>query len=373
MAQADKIYKSWTELKLLIVSPKSLKLQYHQYTYRYHIFVLEAGVEYSTELWTDTSQVKGVNVTQNNIDLADFVNNYKAGANLGIDLDVNVQNDIVVSDFGSGASVDANISGDVTVDAFKDFYFEVARGNVNGHSNMHSIGERPDVEVHSQGIDVWTGDEYIIPIPDQVDGEQLSIVSTSDDDTDNSGSIGARKIDLHYLDKDGIQYEVEILLNGTTPVDTIATNIRFVQFMHVTEVGSNTVAVGDITIYRKTDSDRVYSKISVGGNMALSNHRMIPAGYTYYLKEWSASATGTKRVAIRLRATAEHGIIRPGVFLFQDTCNLLDSVYVKAFAVPICLPEFSIVKTSLWTSVGGVNAYVSAGFRGVLIENESGV
>lgn len=249
----------------------------------------------------------------------------------------------------------------------KEFYFEVSKGNISNHECFHSLGERQNIEVIVQGVDAWTGDSYQIPLPDQVNGEQMTVVSTSPDDT--SAGSGVRKIDLHYLDKNGDRHEVEIILAGTTPVDTIATDIRFVQHLHAIEVGSNGVAEGDITIYRKTDSSRVYSEIQIGGNMALCNHRMIPNGYTYYIFEWSASATGTKRVAIRLRSTDEHSVVRPGTFLFKDTCNLLDSSYMRRFVIPVEIPALSIVKTSMWVAPGGQGAYVSSSFRGILVKN----
>lgn len=93
MAEKGQIFKTWTEIKTFLIVPKELKLQYHEYQYYYHIFVLEAGEEYFTELWTDTSQVKGINVTQNNIDKTDFEDNYKVGTNQAIEIDVTIEND----------------------------------------------------------------------------------------------------------------------------------------------------------------------------------------------------------------------------------------------------------------------------------------
>lgn len=116
MAQVRQAYKTWTEIKTFLVAPKSLELQYHEFTYYYKIFVLEAGVEYFTEIWKDTSQVKGINVSQNDTDKTDFEGNYKADANQAIEMDVTVENDITVDQFGSGAQIDANVQGDVNAE-----------------------------------------------------------------------------------------------------------------------------------------------------------------------------------------------------------------------------------------------------------------
>jgi hypothetical protein len=76
-----RIYKTWTQIKEFLTS-KNLLLQYHEYDYKYSIFVTEAdGNVYFTELWTDTSKVEGIDVNQNNTDLQDFEDNYKSNAN----------------------------------------------------------------------------------------------------------------------------------------------------------------------------------------------------------------------------------------------------------------------------------------------------
>jgi len=115
MATTREVYKTWTEIKAFLGNPKNLELQYHEFQYKYKIFVLEAGVEYFTELWKDTSKVKGINVSQNDTDLADFEDNYKAEANDAISTDVNVENEVNIGGFGSGASLGVDI-GQVNVE-----------------------------------------------------------------------------------------------------------------------------------------------------------------------------------------------------------------------------------------------------------------
>jgi len=98
MAQIRQVYKTWTQLKIFLETPKFLDLQYHEYTYYYKIFILEAGVEYFTEIWKDTSQVKGIDVTQNNLDKTDFEDDYKPNANQAIEQDVTVENNVTIAD-----------------------------------------------------------------------------------------------------------------------------------------------------------------------------------------------------------------------------------------------------------------------------------
>jgi len=93
---SQRIFKSWTEIKTFVTAPKELDLQYHEFLNYYLIFVVEAGVEYFTEIWKNTSVVEGIDVSQNNLDLTDFEDNYKVNANQAIDENVTVENEISV-------------------------------------------------------------------------------------------------------------------------------------------------------------------------------------------------------------------------------------------------------------------------------------
>jgi len=100
-----RIYKTWTNLKEVFL-PKNLLLQYDEQEYNYTIFATEEGVEYFTELWKDTSKVAGIDVTQNNIDLQDFEDNYKENANQ--------------SPYSTGQTINVNLTGgEVTAEVDK--------------------------------------------------------------------------------------------------------------------------------------------------------------------------------------------------------------------------------------------------------------
>ena len=106
-----KEFKSWTNLKTLITI-KDLPLQYQEFDYYYHIWTDEANITYYTELWKDTSQIKGIDVTQNDLDVTDWEDNYKADAN-----QVYPASDITVSQ-----AIDVNVTGGsvtATVDKLK--------------------------------------------------------------------------------------------------------------------------------------------------------------------------------------------------------------------------------------------------------------
>lgn len=244
---------------------------------------------------------------------------------------------------------------------------------IRKRSSMYAIGERTSVQIVAQGSDVWHGTDTSVTIPPS-GGEQMQLVCANASDT--SDGTGIREVEIHYLDSAGVQQSETLATSGTTVVDTIATDMRFIQDIHASKVGSNGVAVGDIHIQSKNiGGNPRYNMILAGGNMSLTINKMIPAGKTLYITHWDASAGGKQPVTIRLRSTDHHGELFGGngsepVFLFKDTVNLENSSFVRRWVEEewFPIPEFSIVKISIWTSQAGAD--VAAGWTGVLIDNE---
>jgi len=235
----------------------------------------------------------------------------------------------------------------------KDFYYEVAAGNIAGKSIMSAMGERETMGVTTAGEDVWRGNNLTpaptshtsIPVPAAA-GEQMTVVSESTDDVMTTGD-GAWSVEIHYLDAAGAEQVETVDLNGQTPVNTDAIDIRFVNDFHVNAVGSDGVAAGHIKIYKTGTVGLVYNMIALGGNKSLVPNRMVPAGKKLILKGWDCSEAKDKRVAFRIRATSIHGTLLTGIFLFKD------STYIKntssgELTLNESVPALAIVKVSAW-------------------------
>jgi len=246
---------------------------------------------------------------------------------------------------------------------------EIARGTIDGMSEFLGFGERDNIQITVQGEDVWRGTSVAQPWPNQLGGEQMMVVSSSFDDRLNG--TGIQKIEIDYLDAIGNEQYETVNMNGTAFVRTIGTNIRFVNAIHATQVGSGTVASNDISICANGTLTTVYNMISIGGNMSLSTQRMIPYGKTFYLHEWAASciAPNTSTITrLRLRATEAHGTRVNGVFLFTDTAHLNNSSYNKHFSIPKKISQLSVVKVTAWSNAAG--GYAAASYSGCLETNE---
>lgn len=105
---------------------------------------------------------------------------------------------------------------------------------------------------------------------------QMELVSSSANDA--SAGTGARTVRVTYFDgsMDG-PFTEDITLNGTTPVDTVATNIRFIEKMETLTVGSNGTNVGTISI-RETDGSPTYASIAASDGITYLAHHYVAAG-----------------------------------------------------------------------------------------------
>jgi len=257
-----------------------------------------------------------------------------------------------------------------------DFFLEVRRGNVPGYSILEGLGERDSIGTTAAGEDITRinelsstpaapGSHLFIPRPADA-GEQMTIIS--ENDADNGGTAtGALTVCIKYLDATGNPQTEIVTMNGTTAVNTTATDIRFVQELQVLTVGSNTTAEGHIRIYRFGTNTRVYNMIAAGGNQSLVPHRMVPFGKTFYGHSWTCSEmSNSKRSRVRLRADCSNAVVpvrQADVFLFKSVMALDGSVGTAPLA--FAAPALSVIKASAWAVVSG--AEIGVHWWGVLV------
>jgi len=191
-----------------------------------------------------------------------------------------------------------------------DYYRNVARGLVDGAYIMGAYGRRNAGGAES-GV-VWPDGAYAFP---PTAGTQMSIASTSANDT--AAGTGIRTIEFHYLDAN-LDYQTEVItLNGTAPVLTVATDIRFMECMHRLTSGTGITAAGIITAYVGA---QVYSQIDTGKVRCSSSVRMIRRGYrclVYAMSGGAVDATAAASVIVE-PATPNfdgHDFIQEGVFV----------------------------------------------------------
>lgn len=181
-----------------------------------------------------------------------------------------------------------------------EFFLNIARGNVNGYREIDAIGKYTATGAVTN-IPITPSGTFKVP---SASGIQMRVVSTSTNDTNTTGS-GARTLHIDYLDANLIPREEVIALNGITPVSTIATNIRFVQSMHILIVGVGISAAGDITIQNIAGTE-IYNTITATSRRSTNCARMVPAGKKLFLTGatgGSASSTAATVATIKVSTT----------------------------------------------------------------------
>jgi len=220
-----------------------------------------------------------------------------------------------------------------------------------------------DIVGAALGFDIWEVASGSMPNP-VVAGTQMTVVSTSANDDD--GNTGINEVILEYLDATGAEQTETITMNGTSPVNSVATDIRFVNKFFATSVGSGGNAVGTITLYKTGDANHIFQIISSGGNASLSCTAMVPLGKELYITSWGGAAIGSKPVTIRLRSTNYSGNITD-FFLVKGAAKLDDTSIVLPFIPYRIMPPLAIIKISAWTAAGGgdLSAFINGYLKSV--------
>lgn len=121
---------------------------------------------------------------------------------------------------------------------------------------------------------------------DEQDSEdQRSVRSTSNQD--QPGNSGAAAVRITYLDSNYIRKFEDIVLDGTTRVPTVNTDIRFIEDFQVID---GAAAVGAIQLLETdTGPQNEFCGIASGTTQAFLCHHYVPAGHTAYVLRWYAS------------------------------------------------------------------------------------
>lgn len=191
-----------------------------------------------------------------------------------------------------------------------DYVSSVARGDITGAQVFYGYGEKTTTGADS-GV-LWPNGAFVFP---SSAGVQMAIVSTSANDA--AAGTGARTIEIHYLDANLVSQVETVTMNGVTPVNTVATNIRFIQCMHVITVGSGGSAAGNISA---SNGANTHSYIATGALRCSSSVRMVPAGKRLLINALfggSLSGSGNKKSVIRLATPSfdTHDFTASGLFM----------------------------------------------------------
>lgn len=244
--------------------------------------------------------------------------------------------------------------------AYEPFGLQVARGQIQGHSNVLVFGYNADIDQTEESV--WP-DGGTVPHPTVASVLKIS----SSDANDTSAGTGARTVYIEGLDGDYEVVSETVTLNGQTEVNT-TNSYLYVNSFYVLTTGSGGVNAGNINAGTGTVTAGVpavlYDIIATGYNTRTTGHYCVPAGYTGYMVTGvitAGQASGSTSVTAFLKQHGEDGILRVGAITTLNNGSIqydFDPAYV--------IPEKHCVGAS---AVGTANNNsVSSFFNIILIK-----
>jgi len=240
-------------------------------------------------------------------------------------------------------------------EGMQSFQTAVGRGEIEWAQPFNGYGQYVSTGATTNHV-IWPDGVFNLPTPA---GVQMSIVSTSANDDGSPVGTGIRTMDIHYLDANLNPMVENITLNGVTPVLTVATNIRFIQCMHITAVGSLRAAAGTVTA---TNSAVIYSQIDTGSRRCASTARMVPAGKKLFVSGatgGSISGTAAAGAIIKISATYfdGHDLTDQTLFIPFGSISMQDMSVAYTFPIPagpfpagtVVLMEVTVDKAAIIT------------------------
>jgi len=223
----------------------------------------------------------------------------------------------------------------------KEFYLEVAKGNIAGHSIMSKFGQ--NAALSGAYEDVWDGGgTYTYPA--NATASITHLYSTDGGDNQD--------IEVQGLTSDGTLLVQTQTLTNTTVValDTPLWRVFRLRNMGVTD----NAGVVHASVSDKATS---YAQIGIGNNQTLMALYTIPLGKTGYLLQGTNSLIGTNRTysVSGKMAMRQYG----GVFQLKKTFGLSgdgSSFMVMPFPLPAKMPAKTDIRVSAISSAtGGIN------------------
>lgn len=246
------VTREWSSFKkILDGTEKRLALQFEENNDDYSLFAIDGSIVYTTIIykegfepvgWTDAQK------TDNTNDRDDFIANWTTDAN-------NIATSPAISPAQAGS--------------LETFGLTASRRS--GYVTLSGTSTQP-----------LRATDYVAP----EENSQRSIVSSSGQDVSPDG-VGAREVKIIYYDADLTgPWEEIILLDGANPINTVATNIAFVERIEVIEVGSDGSNAGTIELYTDPGAGgSVIGSIAPGDNITYWAHHYVGTDNTSFITE----------------------------------------------------------------------------------------
>jgi hypothetical protein len=242
----------------------------------------------------------------------------------------------------------------------KDFFLEVAKGNIPKYSFIAKFGATPEIDADDFET-VWDVPKAAYPWPTSA---QTTTVS-SNDTSDTSGGTGARTIEVQGLDGNWDFQKETVTMNGTSNV-TLSTQFFRVFRIKVLTAGSQGTNDGDIDVKH---GSTVIGRITEAVGQSLMAVFTIGRNQKGYLYEWHSEigpkigGTADKTGRSYLQARTDGSVFQTKDYRYhQSDGQQIDQKY----QCPLVFPEKTDIQINVFCETG--NNALTAGFF-ILLED----
>jgi hypothetical protein len=184
---------------------------------------------------------------------------------------------------------------------------------------------------------------------------------------DKSAYTNAQAVKIEYLTSAYATKSEIVIMNGTTAVDTVNTDLFRVNSFRIIATGTNNNCLGNITL-SADGAGTTYSFITAGFTRARNIIYTVPAGKTLYITHWSASYSTTGNAnkeygRMYTRANIEPSTkFKTGSLFYPYTeIAMQNATTVIEFSCPTKIPATTDIKVS---GVATANGAMSTVLRG---------
>lgn len=231
----------------------------------------------------------------------------------------------------SGGIPSAYIEEDLFVKTV-DYELIVAKGDVPSHVVHHIIGRGSDGYITTSSYSILANALVTQPSANTA----MKIVSTSAQD--DSAGTGAKEVVIEYLTSDWVEKTETIVLDGTTPVELVNTDVYRINGLYVNKIGGTTSGVvGTVTLVDTATGLIKYAQIDPGTAFFERAVYYVPTGQRAIVTEGLFSSSTVGGVVIRIFITVEDdaGNLVPTA---QYSAELASNTQFFSFNLPVSNP-----------------------------------
>ena len=169
---------------------------------------------------------------------------------------------------------------------------------------------------------------------------------------DKSARTGAHAVKIDYLTNTFAEKTEIVILNGTTAVDTINTDLYRVNSFRIVATGDGNKPVGNITL-QADGVGATYSYISSGFTRARNTMYTVPVGKTLYVNQWSVGWSTPNDTKVQTARFYTRANIEPStrfntgrIFYPYTEAIITNNQLMMVFPVPTKLMAGTDIKVS---------------------------